>query len=158
MRGVYVAGPSFGIVAGIFIGYFACYGTERIPSSAAWRTPYIIQGLLALILRISCLLLPASPRWLVLHGHESKAMEAVERLGLQKEEAEKDILAVKASEHQQLEVSSLGALIAIFQKQYRSQTMLGLFVLGMVQLSGIDGILFVSILDPWIRLTLAHAP
>jgi len=36
------------------------------------------------------------------------------------------------------------AIVTIFRRQYRAKTILALFVLGMVQLSGIDGVLYVS--------------
>lgn len=66
---------------------------------------------------------------------------------MHREEAEKDILNVPEGEQVRFS-SGLQSFLLPFRKQYRSRTILALFVLGMVQLSGIDGILYVSILKP----------
>ena len=72
-------------------------------------------------------------------------MKEVERLGMHREEAEKDILNVPESDQVRFS-GGLQSLLLPFRKQYRSRTILALFVLGMVQLSGIDGVLYVCCL------------
>lgn len=111
----------------------------------AWRTPYLVQAFFALVLAAACKLLPESPRWLVLHGRRTQALKEIERLGIHREEAEKDILRVSEND-QAHSIGGIQSLLLPFRKQYRSRTILALFVLGMVQLSGIDGILYVSCL------------
>lgn len=109
----------------------------------SWRAPYIIQAALALVLGISCVtVLPNSPRWLMLHGRSEEANEAVKKLKIPRIEAEKDILEMSRSAVR-LESSPWKGLLMIFQSKYRSRTVLALFTLGMVQLSGIDGVLYV---------------
>ena len=66
----------------------------------------------------------------------------LERLNIPQAEAEKDIL--RPVEGALVEVPMWRAVAQIFQRKYRMRTTLGLFVLGMVQLSGIDGVLYVS--------------
>lgn len=111
----------------------------------AWRIPFIIQIILAAILAISCLtVLPSSPRWLVLNYRYDEALRAVERLNIPRVEAEKDIL-VAPVDSSESGLGGFGAIILIFRRQYRARTILALFVLGMVQLSGIDGVLYVSL-------------
>ena len=116
---------------------------ERLLSSWAWRVPYVVQGVFALVLTVACKTLPESPRWLILHGQRQEAERQVERLGIHREEAEKDILNVTDSEQARLS-TGLQSFLMPFRKQYRRRTVLALFVLGMVQLSGIDGVLYVS--------------
>ena len=143
-RGSLVSLPQLMSAAGICLGYFTCYGSVRIQSTMSWRAPYIIQAALALVLGISCVtVLPNSPRWLMLHGRGREANEAVKKLNIPRVEAERDILKVPESGIR-LESSPLKGFVMIFQRKYRSRTVLALFVLGMVQLSGIDGVLYVS--------------
>jgi len=55
-------------------------------------------------------------------------------------EAEKDMLS--AQNEQQMSLSAWQGFTLLFKKGYRARTILALFVLGMVQLSGIDGVLY----------------
>lgn len=134
--------PQFMAAAGICAGYFTCYGSIHISSSIAWRLPFILAGILAVALAIGCLYLPVSPRWLHHRGRRDQALREADRLNLSRAEVEKDILTVASQER--LGFSLWHGFSAIFRKQYRARTMLGLFILGMIQLSGIDGVLFVS--------------
>lgn len=139
--------PQLMAACGICAGYFTCYGTIHVESSLSWRTPFIIQAVLGSILAMSCLYLPTSPRWLLLHHRREEALAALERLDIPQAEAEKDILRpVAPGPHRKL---SAGDFLTIFHKQYRGQTMLGLFILGMIQLCGIDGVLYVSSMKAW---------
>lgn len=128
--------------AGICLGYFTCYGTVLIDSTLAYRIPYVIQAVLGIALALACMFLPTSPRWLVSHDRRAEALRVVERLGIERAEAEKDILTVPPPVEE--EQKGLRGLLIPFRRQYRARTALALFVLGMVQLSGIDGVLYVG--------------
>jgi len=145
-RGLYMSIVQLNTTFGITLGYFTCYGTVRLPSSLSWRLPFIIQAILATILIIACYFLPSSPRWLVLHGRRDEALRAVERLGIERQEAEKDILNPTGVEHEQLERGYWQGLVMLFRKTYRKRTGLALLMLGGAQLSGIDGVLYVSLI------------
>jgi MFS family permease len=135
---------------GVCAGYFTCYGTIHIESSLSWRIPFIIQAVLGSVLAMSCLYLPMSPRWLLLNHRREKALEALERLDIPRAEAEKDILRPVASTSPRK--AGPRDFLTIFKKEYRGQTMLGLFILGVIQLCGIDGVLYVSL----VKLLLDH--
>jgi len=68
----------------------------------------------------------------------------MERLDFNRFEAEKDFLGPAAAQRNQQPDTSLKSIARIFKKEYRSQTGLALLYLGMCQLSGIDGVLYVS--------------
>jgi len=70
----------------------------------------------------------------------------VERLGIERQEAEKDILNPTGVEHEQLERGYWQGLVMLFRKTYRKRTGLALLMLGGAQLSGIDGVLYVSLI------------
>lgn len=128
---------------GVCAGYFTCYGTIRMSSSVSWRLPFIIAAILAVFLAISCMYLPVSPRWLLRHGRRADALRESERLKLSRAEVEKDILASSSQETTQ--PSLWQGLCAVFHRRYRSRTTLGVFILGMIQLCGIDGVVYVSL-------------
>ncbi|KAH6672034.1 MFS sugar transporter-like protein [Halenospora varia] len=141
---------------GVFLAgrALAGYITEIAPSSqrgklvsmpqllaAVGRTPFIIQAIFGAVLAGSCFFLPGSPRWLMDHGRREEALRSLERLGIEREEAEKDILNVRLGTMEERGMNGM-EFLGIFRKEYRERTMLGLFILGMVQLCGIDGVLY----------------
>ena len=136
--------PQFMSALGICLGYFTCYGSIKINSSISWRLPFIFMAITGTILAVSCLYLPPSPRWLLVNDRRDNAMRSIDRLDIPRAEVEKDMSKLTARSEPKL--SAWQATRAIFQRKYRSRTVLGLFVLGMVQLSGIDGVLYVSLI------------
>lgn len=137
-----VSMPQFMATAGICAGYFTCYGSIHIATSISWRLPFILEATLAVGLAISCLYLPESPRWLLLNGRREDAMRESERLNLARAEVEKDILTTAS--RNQSGLSLWHGLADVFHRRYRVRTTLGIFILGMIQLCGIDGVLYVS--------------
>ena len=145
-RGMLVSIPQFMSATGICLGYFTCYASIKIDSSISWRLPFIFMAVTGIVLAVSCFYLPPSPRWLLVNGRRHDAMGSIDRLDIPRAEVEKDMSKLTARSEAQL--STWQATRAIFQKKYRLRTILGLFVLGMVQLSGIDGVLYVSLKLP----------
>ena len=112
----------------------------NIPSSLAWRLPYALQALIALGSSVATLmLLPESPRWLNACGRREQALAVWERLGLENTEREK----IEETENSELTKVRMKDILAIFGKDVLRQTALGVFLMGMQQLSGIDGVLYV---------------
>ncbi|OCL03874.1 general substrate transporter [Glonium stellatum] len=139
-RGTLVSMPQLAAAFGLFCGYFTCYGSVHIQSSISWRLPYILQGAIAVALITCCNFLPTSPRWLILHGKRDQALVELDRLNFSRTEAEKDILSSTDQAHPS--TTTLEGFLIIFRRRYRARTILALFVLGMIQLSGIDGVLY----------------
>lgn len=150
---------------GICVGYFMCYGTIRVPSSLSWRFPLAFQSGIALFLAVaSSFYLPQSPRWLAYKGRREEASLAWDKLGVSNAEREKDLLqnpvAVVDTVSRPTEAVSrptqaanlgflekirrdLVASIRIFEGNSRKPMLLGVFLMSMQQLSGIDGVLYV---------------
>lgn len=139
-RGMLVSIPQFMAAVGICAGYFTCYGSIKIDSSISWRLPFILMAATGVILAVSCLYLPPSPRWLFVGGRQEDAMRSLDRLNIPRVEVERDMSKLTARSESKL--STWQSTRSIFQRKYRLRTTLGLFVLGMVQLSGIDGVLY----------------
>lgn len=145
-RGVLAGLPQFMATAGICIGYFTCYGSVHLGgSSMAWRLPFVIQIALAVLLIGCCTRLPESPRWLMSRGDQLGALDSLRRLDFSLVEAEREFMSSNGSTAEQRPSLTLWRSFSmLFGKAYRTRTILALFVLGMVQLSGIDGVLYVS--------------
>lgn len=128
------------------MGFFICYGTVNIPSSMSWRLPMVIQAAISFALAVSCAFLPPSPRWLLGKGRRQDAYNALDRLGMSRAEFEKDL----DSSGPETGVGPASAekkagWLSVFSRDARKQTALGAFLMGMAQLSGIDGVLYVSL-------------
>lgn len=154
-------GPQLLITAGIMTGYFTCYGSSGIKSSLSWRTPFILLASLSILLCASTFFfLPPSPRWLTLHGRRQEAEEAWNKLDISHAEREKaeletegvEVAAPTDKSHARETIteptekpkpSVMDKLFDIFSKDARSRTAFVVFMMGMQQLSGIDGVLYV---------------
>ncbi|KAL8280206.1 hypothetical protein RQP46_007320 [Phenoliferia psychrophenolica] len=126
----------------IATGFFICYASVRIPSSLSWRLPFALSTMTATFVAVASLLLPYSPRWLVMKGRRAEA------------EAVMDLIASEASPDERRELlevpmrvpSKKLAFMDMFRKGYRGRTILGAFLQAANQLSGID---FISFSSTW---------
>ena len=156
------------ITVGLCLGFFTCYGTVEMPSSLSWRLPLALQSGIALILAFaSQFYLPPSPRWLAYKGRREEAAQAWDRLGVSNAEREKDLLRDATPNPDIMSTSadslnypapaaelsfrgkvrlSLASLMKMFGREFRKPMLLGVFLMAMQQLSGIDGVIYVS--DP----------
>ncbi|KAH6682722.1 putative transporter [Halenospora varia] len=168
-RGPLTTGPQLLITMGIVTGFFTCYGSENIDSSLAWRAPFIILTTLAFSFStLSFLFLPASPRWLTLHGRHAEALTVWNQLGVESSQREKvdfevEVAVVstpsttdpsRASSPEPVERMTIiertrskgsvmkAGFLDMFAKDVRMRTLMAAFLMGMQQLSGIDGVLY----------------
>ena len=148
------------ICLGLVAGYFICYGTANIDGSMSWRLPFMILTGLAIAFITSVLLyLPPSPRWLRVHRKDAQADAVWETLGVKMEDRqriEEDLeermvdtndagSTTSPSQVQGLEKEKQeeGGFFDLFKKDVRNRTMLAVFLMGFLQLSGIDAVLYV---------------
>ncbi|KAI9847192.1 MAG: hypothetical protein M1837_003055 [Sclerophora amabilis] len=145
------------ITVGLCVGYFMCYGTVRVPSSLSWRLPLALQSGVAFILAAaSCWYLPHSPRWLAYKGRREEASLVWDKLGVSNAEREKDLLqnptsmvneaaapteTAKVGLLQRMQ-RNLAASVEVFGKDTRKPMLLGVFMMAMQQLSGIDAVIY----------------
>ena len=135
-------------------------------TSLSWRLPFTLLACLSLIFSVSSFfwLIP-SPRWLTIRGRRTEASAAWDKLGVGHAEREKaeieqstelrasseptkvinqqDVTAAPSTEGRPVEDSFLD----VFKKDVRTRTGLAIFLMGMQQLSGIDGVLYVYLIS-----------
>lgn len=69
------------ITGGIAFSYWLDFGFSYLePSSISWRFPLGFQIFFALIILLFILELPESPRWLILRGQDTEALEVLAAL------------------------------------------------------------------------------
>lgn len=80
IRGVVVSSYQLLITLGIWTAEMVNWGTESLDSSASWRIPNGLTFAWALVLGISILFLPESPRFAYSRGEKEKARRNIARL------------------------------------------------------------------------------
>ncbi|KAJ6626747.1 general substrate transporter [Mycena sp. CBHHK59/15] len=137
VRGSLVALEQFSIVLGVVVGFWIGFFTRDMPNSLSWRIPLGLQIAPGVILALgSLLLLPASPRLLVLKGQYDEAESSLAKLrgrdnGLTKIELlEMRIEATLINHASASEIQSKSGLARelaswgkLFRKKYRDRTM-----------------------------------
>lgn len=153
-------------------GFFTCYRSVKIVTTLSWRLPFILlASYSATFAVISFVFLPPSPRWLAaVYGQNTTAIDAAwDRLGvlhadrevMQSNQEEEPKIRSKVSPIVKFYRSSslcssyvrrnwkICMLITylqtldVFSPDARPGFFLAIFLMGMQQLSGIDGVLYV---------------
>ena len=134
-------------------------------SSLAWRTPFIMLSCFSILFVVaSTLWLVPSPRWLILRGRHGEVSAAWDVLGVghtEREKAEIEFQATgvraqsfidstdslrqqEATPTRTPDLTSKHSFFDVFARDVRLRTGLAVFLLGMQQFSGIDGVLYVT--------------
>ncbi|KAL8784873.1 MAG: hypothetical protein Q9195_008866 [Heterodermia aff. obscurata] len=128
------------IVVGIAAGYFISYGSQRIGSSMSWRLLFIVQGFAATLLCLGMAFVPYSPRWLAQTGRSGEARRVLMRIR-EDEKVESELREIEES----LVVEMSGpqaSFTAAFARKYIRRTLLGIVLMALQQLTGIDAVLY----------------
>jgi MFS transporter, SP family, sugar:H+ symporter len=80
IRGTIVGSYQLAITIGLFLAAIVNNGTKDRDDSGSYRIPVGLQFVWALILTGGLLLLPETPRWLIMKGKDEKAAKAFSRL------------------------------------------------------------------------------
>ncbi|EZF33177.1 high-affinity glucose transporter [Trichophyton mentagrophytes] len=138
-RGSLTTGPQLLITSGLVAGFFTCYRSVKIVTTLSWRLPFILlASYSATFAVISFVFLPPSPRWLAaVYGQNTTAIDAAwDRLGVL--HADREVMQSNQEEEPKIRSKTLD----VFSPDARPGFFLAIFLMGMQQLSGIDGVLY----------------
>ncbi|KAI0842706.1 general substrate transporter [Hypoxylon sp. FL0890] len=76
-RGRFIGMQQWAITWGIAIMFFICYGSHFINGAAAFRLPWGLQMIPAILLFFGLMVLPESPRWLAKHDRWEEAKDVL---------------------------------------------------------------------------------
>lgn len=79
-RGLLVCFEGAIIAVGTLIAYWLDFGISYVDSSVQWRLPVAFQIVFAVIMSTGVLMLPESPRWLLMKGYDREAAYVLSRL------------------------------------------------------------------------------
>lgn len=139
VRGRLVGLVQFNIVFGILLAYASnAIIREIVHQDVAWRWMLGVMAVPAVFFLIFLATVPETPRWLLAHGHEERAVKISERLTSTQEESAEQIGEIKT----QIAEDAAGGKVAFFTRRYRKVILMAFCIAMFNQLSGINAILY----------------
>ena len=139
VRGRLVGLVQFNIVFGILLAYASnAIIREIVHEDIAWRWMLGVMAVPAVFFLIFLATVPETPRWLLAHGHQERAVKISERLTTTQEESNEQIAEMKA----QIAEDASGGKVAFFTRRYRKVILMAFCIAMFNQLSGINAILY----------------
>lgn len=140
-RGRLVSFQQWAITWGILIMFFICYGSSFLKGTAAFRLPWGLQAIPAVLLYVGLMFLPESPRWLAKQDRWDQAKDVLvlvhgngdSESPLVKKEME-DIRAVVEFERANANVS----YFELVKPKMLNRTVIGVFTQIWSQLTGMN--------------------
>jgi len=108
--------------------------------NAPWRWMLGVISLPALLMFVGMLLLPESPRWLVLKNREDQARRVLQRLGASEAEADNELEAIQEG----MQVRQSGADLFRHNSNFRRAVFLGVSLQMIQQFTGINVVMYYS--------------
>ncbi|KAG7091343.1 hypothetical protein E1B28_010386 [Marasmius oreades] len=160
VRGSLLALEQFSIVLGVVLGFWLGFFTREFEGTASWRIPLGFQIIPGIILLFGCLILPPSPRLLVLQGRIGNARSVLAKLRsrtqsdplihLELLEMRVEAVTIQRTFGGEMTSSVKGSNIyrelrtwgTLFEDRYRDRTWIGILMMVFQQWSGINALLY----------------
>ncbi|KAK9242433.1 general substrate transporter [Lipomyces tetrasporus] len=146
IRGRVVQIQNWALGWGLVIQYFIQYGCSHIDSTAAFRVPWAIQTIPAIILFVSLFKLPHSPRWLAYRDRWSEALLVLAFLRTANCDPN-DPLVI--AEYKEIEAqifsereSSANSYRELLGRRLRKRLFIGMAIQAFTQLGGINFLMY----------------
>ncbi|CAN6482231.1 unnamed protein product [Victoria cruziana] len=96
-RGFLSSFPEVFINLGILLGYVSNFAFAKLPLRLGWRLMLGVGAIPSLIIAVAVLVMPESPRWLVMQGRISDAKRVLERTSNSPQEAAMRLADIKSA-------------------------------------------------------------
>lgn len=136
LRGRLVGLFQFNIVLGILLAFLSNYMIASFIEADAWRWMLGIEAVPAFVFLLLILLLPYSPRWLVLKKRNQEAADTLARLGVADVNGQLRIIEESVYSEQHLQTGRL------FDKRLKVPVLLAISIAFFNQFSGINAIMY----------------
>ncbi|KAJ1916874.1 hypothetical protein H4219_003529 [Mycoemilia scoparia] len=145
IRGRLVTLQQFAITIGIMVAFWIGYGSSKIDGTASFRLPLGIQIVPGLILLVSILFMPFSPRWLVDKDREDEALVVLAKLRAGGDTEAPHVLEefnqIRELARKEKEISARSYL-DLFRGNVRRRVLLGIGIQMLQQLTGINVVMY----------------
>ncbi|OMJ12914.1 High-affinity glucose transporter [Smittium culicis] len=145
IRGRMVSLQQFSITVGILVSFWIGIGCSRINSNVSWRLPLFFQVAFSVLLFVSMIFMPFSPRWLVANSRENEALSVLARLRSGGDESDSYVLEELDSIKNQVKTErslSVQSYKELFVFPTKRRLYLGIIVQCFQQLTGINVIMY----------------
>ncbi|KAE8244601.1 hypothetical protein A4X13_0g6451 [Tilletia indica] len=141
-RGAIGCMPQLYCASGVAFGFFIAFGSSRLQSSYAFRTPFIVQTITAFLLLIGCFFIPYSPRWLAEHGRTDEARHVLLQLRESEAVAQAELDGILKSKQERVLLNQRISFLDAFRPPYSRRTWLTLYLMASQQTTGVDMALY----------------
>jgi MFS transporter, SP family, arabinose:H+ symporter len=142
-RGRFVAMFQFNVVLGILIAYLSNYLLQGIGEDA-WRWMLGVQAFPSVLFMLLIIVLPESPRWLVVKRNKNEeALKVLQLINPQTASAE--LAAIRSSHEKSVKANAIDPSAGnehLFSSKYRTPVMLAVLFAVFNQVSGINAIIY----------------
>ena len=135
VRGAMISLYQLMITVGILAAFLS---NTAFSSSGNWRWMLGVIAFPAILLLMGVLVLPRSPRWLMIRGREDEALAVLLQLRADRATAEKEIREIR----EQLQVKQEGFALLRANANFRRSIGLGILLQVMQQLTGINVVMY----------------
>ncbi|KAJ1881522.1 hypothetical protein LPJ57_001561 [Coemansia sp. RSA 486] len=145
IRGRLVSLQQWAITWGLLVAYWIDYGCHFIKSDASWRIPIGIQIVPALILFVSMIFMPYSPRWLVDNDRVDEAHKVLANLRAggdkNNDEVVEELEEIKEAVRIDRE-TAVRSYMELLRFPIRRRVILGVVIQILQQLTGINVVMY----------------
>ncbi|WP_347554344.1 sugar porter family MFS transporter [Robbsia sp. KACC 23696] len=135
VRGAMISLYQLMITVGILAAFIS---NTALSSTGNWRWMLGVIAFPAILLLLGVLVLPRSPRWLMMRGREQEAFEVLLQLRPDRETAQQEVNEIK----EQLQVKQEGFSLLKANPNFRRSIALGILLQVMQQLTGINVVMY----------------